>query len=332
MRKRKDNISDQTKHISNEAKGRKNSKEKPSSICLIGVSDKKPSDMILLEGAKKMFKSVLFIPISSIRLISESGKIFVKYRQTDLSKFDSILIRVPESKYKTAKTILDNIPEHVFKVQNAASFVITSDRLLLCQKLAKAGINVPKVCFADSAEAASRSFSELRFPILVRVPFDKEKLMLARNKNEAKAMMDTLESLNQSIFLEEYYTDVELLQVFVVGGKIIGTLKRKTTDIGYRKGTVSSANPSGRIKRTAKHACKVIEADFARIDILNLPDPVVVDVSISPLLDTFAKFSKNRIGERIFERISYLNHVKKGGAISKFMEELKLTMEDILGL
>lgn len=322
MRKLKDNENLKVEKIQTKQKDRQ-------SICIIGVSQKKPTDMILLKGAKMNFHSVLFVPISSIRLITKNGKIFVKYRETDLSKFDSVFIRVPESKYRIASIILDNLPDDVLKVQNPESFLITSNRLLLCQKLAKAGISVPKICFADTAEAASRSFSELRFPILVRVPFDKEKIMLAKNATEAKALMDTLETLKQPIFLEEFYTDVNLFQIFVVGGKVIGSLKIKAVDIGYTKGEISQVKVSGNIRRIATHACKVLDTNLARVDILDTPEPVVVDVDICPSLVKLKKISKEDIGNKIFERLNYLVRVRKGGMIVRFIEDVKLLIEDI---
>jgi glutathione synthase/RimK-type ligase-like ATP-grasp enzyme len=297
------------------------------SICIIGVSTKKHTDMMLLEGAKKHFDSVLFIPISSVRMITEKGTIKVRYRETDLSKFDVIFLRVPESQYDSAYLILNNLSARSLKVQETKSILLVSNRLSMFQNLAKAGIRVPKVCLANTADAAARAFKELKFPVLVRVPSDKEKIMIAENSREAKTMMDTLETLKQPIFLEEYYMDVNLFQVLVVGGEIISTVKLKSGDIGYEKGKIVSERAPIGVRKLATRAAALLETKIARVDILDAKEPIVVGVNITPDIARWSKHKKD-LGDKIMARVKRVSEIEKGGFVAKFLEDLRLAVKD----
>jgi len=283
------------------------------------MSSKNKTDMILLNGAKKVFGSVLFIPISGIRLVGVSGKIKVMYRNTNLKKFDVVLFRVPEQCYENALLIAKNLD--VFKIQEPETFEISKNRLLLFKKLAEDKINVPKISYANNSEAAARSFKEMKFPILVRVLGSSKKVMLAESQREAKAMLDTLESLNQPLFLEEYVTGVDLFQIYILGGEVIGTIRKKAGEIEYGKGEYESKRVPRKIRELATSVCHSTGTKIARVDILNLPDPIVVDVNVCPYLDLLEQVSKEDVGRKVMRRVKEMTSVEKGGFLGKLIDD-----------
>jgi len=148
--------------------------------------------------------------------------------------------------------------------------------------------------------------------------------MLANTQSEAIAMMDTLQTLNQPIFLEELHKE-DLLQVFVVRNDVIATLKRKTSEAEYEKYEISK--PSRAVVRVALNVCRILKTSFARIDILGTQEPVIVDVDICPLL---SKIKDKDVGDKVFKKIKALAEVEKGGIIVKFIEDVKMVLRDII--
>ncbi len=246
-------------------------------LCIIG--DKK-KNVGLLEEAKKKFDSVLYVPIDNIRLISSGEKITAKYRERDLSDFDCVLVDVPRKKYIYTHLILSNLSEGVFKTQSAKSFLIASNRISLLNKLAESKLNVPKVCLANTSESASRAFDDLDFPVLVRS--EERGVMLAYSKKEAKTMIDALQALEKQIFVEEYNPKAQLIDIYVIGNQVAGFVTKKIVGSEFKKAK-KRVKLNKKLISTALEIMRVLDTEWAKVSVLNLKNPVVADVSLTPL-------------------------------------------------
>ena len=109
----------------------------------------------------------------------------------------------------------------MISLQDARSFLYSISRLNLYRILSQNGIKTPKIIFSDNPQASIFGLKLLRFPIMIKVPTDKNKVMLANSQQEAKSMVDALQVLEQPILLEEYYPEANIFHVFVVGDEVI---------------------------------------------------------------------------------------------------------------
>ncbi len=288
-------------------------------ICLISSKQKKKTDELLLEEAKKI-ANVKQIPISCISLLIDNGINFV-YEYEDISKFDVILFRIPKSKYNLAAPILEALPEKAISIYSPKSFYIASSKLSLYQILSRFGINVPRVIFADDPQTGVFDLKLLRFPILIKVPTDKKKVMLANSQQEAKSMIDALQVLEQPMLFEEYYPEAKLIQVFVLGDEVLTALEKEPKEIDYAGGELKKIKPNRKIIKTALNVANILKTDYARVDILDTAEPIVVDVNLCPLLGDAIKISGINIPEKI---ISYAKaKFESKEKIPKLFDEVK---------
>ena len=268
-------------------------------LCIIG---KKKQDLFFLEDAKKHFDKVLFVPIENIRLITVGNKISVKYRTTDLSEFDCIFAIVPRSEYEKIFVIFSNLPETVFKPQGYKAFGITSNRLLLFQKLASKEIRVPKISLANTSETAYRALDDLHLPFLIRSAG--EEMMLATTQQEAKSMIDTLHALKKPIFIEEHYPRKQILDLYVLENEVVDAKIKKRVGVEFKQDIKIKPKLTKSLISAAINTSKTLNTDWAKITLIKKKNPIVIDVDMSPKLN-------KHTSPRLFEKIRRLAEIEK---------------------
>ena len=287
-------------------------------VCYIGPMDLKKTDEFFLERFRKV-TDVKYVPISQISLLIDNGINFV-YEYEDISKYDVIFFRVPRSKYSLSASILESLPKDVVSLHSPKAFYFASSRLSLYRALSKAGINTPRVIFSDNPQVSIFDLRLLRFPILIKVPTDKKKVMIANSQQEAKSMVDALQVLEQPILFEEYYPEANLIHTFVLGGKVVASVRRTPKEINYAGGELKKVSPAKKVIKVALEVADVLNADFLRVDILDTAEPVVVDVNLCPLIYNFT----NEIDTEIFDEIVKYTLAKFNSKeeTSRFFEEV----------
>jgi hypothetical protein len=294
-----------------------NAKSDLMKILVIGT---KNTDLSLIEESKKLFDSVLFIPLSKLSVVSKGKEMIVKYKDKDISKFDAVFVTVPKQRYKFIHTILKNLSEEMFKTQGVDSFLVASNRQILFQVLAKAGIRVPKICLSDTPEGAKRALEYMRFPILVR-PEGEEEFMLSYTEQEARTMIDTLHTLRQQIFLEEHFPKVEMIDLYVLGNEVIVGVKKKKVGSEY-KPSKDLVKLNKRMISTALDVTELLKTEWAKITILNLKEPMVIDVNLTPSIGEIIELTGINPAHDLFTKIVNLTKIEKKGSWSvKFLAE-----------
>ena len=288
-------------------------------ICFIGPKQKRETDNLFLEKLNSI-ANVKYVPISNISLLIDNGINFV-YEYEDISKFDAVFFRIPRAKYTLAASILEALPKKIIHLNSPKGFYLSSSKLSLYQNLSHSGINVPRIIFADNPQVSIFDLKLLRFPILIKVPTDKKKVMLANSQQEAKSMVDALQVLEQPILFEEYYPEAKLIRLFVLGNEIIASLERKPTDVNYVGGLFKKANPSKKIIKVALDVADALKTEYIRIDVLDTAEPTVVDVNLCPLISDAIEVSEVDIVDKV---ISYLtSKYESKEKVSKMFDEVK---------
>jgi len=281
-------------------------KKQKNNICIIGLTKRNSTDISLIETAKTLFDSVLFIPITSIHLEIIGKKIIPMYRNSELTGFNTVLVRVPQKYYSLAAIIIDTIPS-TFKAQTTNTFKYASNKVLMFKRLDRLGINIPKISFITDVKSFQYSLEKIKFPIIIQNPVEKNKKAIANNKREAKDIIETFQTFNQMLMLEEKEKKGKKASVYISGNKIVSCLcKNKEVDI------------TKDMEQSALDACKALETNYARVDLIGNK---VIDVDVSPSLKNIKK-NRKQISDEMLENIEHISKIRRSGIATKVIDDI----------
>ncbi|MCX7014929.1 MAG: RimK family alpha-L-glutamate ligase [Candidatus Sumerlaeota bacterium] len=118
-------------------------------------------------------------------------------------------------------------------------------------------------------------------------------VMLAESVRSAEAIVDTFQSLNQNILIQEYIASAKGtdLRAIVIGGRVVAAIRRRSTPGDFRSnlhrgGTAERARLAPDYERTAIEAARIIGLRVAGVDMLESDrGPLVIEVNSSPGLE-----------------------------------------------
>jgi len=238
------------------------------------------------------FDSVLFIPTESITLGVKDGKSSVTYRDKNLSDFDVIVPRIGASKawfaYQMFK-MLENTETYIPMKPEAP--LISHDKFLTLEVLNKAGIPIPETYLAISPSSAKRVVDgKIKPPLIMKLlgGTQGKGVMFAKDKSSADGIIDTLNVLNQSLFIEKYIKNPgEDIRVIVLGDEVIASAKRKAKKGDIRSnlgsgGKYQSYRVNSELADIAIKSAEAIGSEICGVDIIQgKKGPVVVEVNIA---------------------------------------------------
>ncbi len=292
--------------------------------CIIGSKEKNETDKLFMDTAKKLGE-VLYVPIEDISLTIDNGINFT-YEYENITEYDAILFLIPKSKYSLAGMILEALPEDVTLLNSPRCFYTSCSKIPFYEKLSSSGVKVPKSIFADNPQAAISDVNLLRFPIMVKVPTGKEKVMLAYSEQEVKSMVDALQVLKQPMILEEYYPEAKILSAFVLDNEIIAGVERNPEEINYIGGKIKEVKLKRNVENMALEVTEILNTDFARIDFLNTAKPTVADINICPNINEVCKICNTNIAEKIIFNLK--NKFESDQQVPKLAKTIKDVFRD----
>ncbi|MCD6557608.1 MAG: hypothetical protein J7K31_01075 [Candidatus Aenigmarchaeota archaeon] len=253
-------------------------------LCIVGPADKKSMDIKLLKTAKNIFDSVLYASYSHISFI-QTNELRITFKNSDLSRFDALLPRIPKERAMFGYFLLNSLD--IYSPMKPQSFLIWSDRLLMLNILQREGLPIPKMYVVDSRESAVRLLKkgDISFPLSLKLSKKERGAMLANSEKEFKAMLDTLQSFNEPICMEEFF-DSDYIQAFVIGNTVVGAVKRipkEKQDIFHGKGEKKRIKIKPSIKELAIDAARAIKSSFALVTLVDNGRRAVVDVDLCPI-------------------------------------------------
>ena len=298
----------------------------------------------------RKFDSVLFIPTENIALGVKDGKSTVTYRDKNLADFDVILPRIGAPKAMFGYLILKMLegdPDTYIPLKPEAP-IISHDKFLTLQVLNKAGIPIPETYLTISPSTAKRIVDNLIKPPLILKLLGGTQgkgVMYAKDKSGAEGMIDTLNVLNQSLFIEKYIKNPgEDIRIIVLGDEVIASAKRKAKKGDIRSnlgsgGKYQSYRVNSEIADMAIKSAEAIGAEICGVDVIEGPTgPVVIEVNIAlgmkicdvtgvdiPKKIAYYVSERGMEGKRI-KKLSYFFE-KELGKISKSIKEV-LRKED----
>ncbi len=180
----------------------------------------------------------------------------------------------------------------------------------------KLGIPTPKTFFIKSSRNAIENASKiLGFPLVVKsnISAKGEGVFLCKDNDELKA---TIESTNLTSFiLQEFLENDGDYRVIVVGGKAVGTFKRRPKQGEFRANIslggfgekVENADLRMRLFNMSELICKNLDLEIAGVDFMQNKEKVyMIETNSIPQWEGFTKTTGINVASRI---IDYLEEI-----------------------
>lgn len=178
------------------------------------------------------------------------------------------------------KSVLRHLERlHVSVLNNAESIEASMDKMYSTQILRQHNIPVPQTMLVRFPVNATFVEKEIGFPCVIKVLSGSygKGIHLVRDKVALEELMEFVSSLNSplNILIQEYvdFSPGVDVRVLVVGGKVLGAMKRSSSDGDFRanisRGGTGEIYPlDDQLVFIATETAKVLNLDIAGVDLL----------------------------------------------------------------
>jgi ribosomal protein S6--L-glutamate ligase len=288
------------------------------------------------------FKSVFFAPTEGIKLGVKDGEFPIFYRDKDLTKFDAVIPRIGASKARFGYLIVKYLRNAgVYVPMTPESIIIAHDKYLTLEVLNRAGIPIPETYLTIDSSTAKRVIDEMELPIVMKLLDGRggKGVMFADEKQSAVSLVDTLNVLNQPLFIEKYVENTgEDIRVIVVGDEAVASMKRKAKK-GERRANLAAGGKGypykidSEMEGLAIRSAEAIGAEICGVDMIkSRKGPVVIEMNICPGMK-ISKITGISVERRIAEYVADMAEAykpSKGFAyyVEKFSSWLREALEE----
>ncbi|NBU33015.1 30S ribosomal protein S6--L-glutamate ligase [bacterium] len=251
----------------------------------------------LKEEAKLRGHDVKVIKYKECYASIEQNKPVVSYRGEDLIGFDAIIPRIASSMTRYGTAIVRQFEmTGVYTPSSSIAITRSRDKLRTLQLLARAGVGIPKTVFTRNTTDFDDLIDEVgELPVIIKLARGTHGngVVLAETKKAAKSVLQAFHVMDDdgtNILLQEFVKEsagVDI-RVFVVGGKVIASMKRQSLDDDFRSnlhqgGAGESIKLTDEERKTALKAAKAMGLSICGVDIMRSDrGPLVLEVNSSP--------------------------------------------------
>ncbi|HMS49957.1 MAG TPA: RimK family alpha-L-glutamate ligase [Candidatus Saccharibacteria bacterium] len=244
----------------------------------------------------------------------EKSKPVVRYRGEDLVDVDVIIPRVGQSLTKYGTAVVRQFEmQGVYTTASSIAINRSRDKLRTMQILARADVGIPKTVFAretgdleDVIEQAGGT------PLIIKVARGTHGngVVLAETRKAAQAVMQAFYVEGVNFVVQEFVAESagEDIRAFVVGGKVVASMKRQSLDDDFRSnlhqgGEGTPVKLTDEERKTAVKAARTMGLPICGVDMMRSDrGPLVLEVNPSPGFG-IEKVTSRGVAEKIIEYI-----------------------------
>ena len=227
----------------------------------------------------------------------EQNKPEVSYRGEVLKGFDAVIPRIASSMTRYGTAIVRQFEmQGVYTPSSSIAITRSRDKLRTLQLLARAGVGIPKTVFTRNTGDFDDLIDEVgEVPVIIKLARGTHGngVVMAETKKAAKSVLQAFYVMDDdgtNILLQEFVkesagTDI---RVFIVGGKVIASMKRQSLDDDFRSnlhqgGEGTPIKLSDEERKTALKAAKAMGLSVCGVDLMpSARGPLVLEVNSSP--------------------------------------------------
>lgn len=268
----------------------------------------------LKEEALKRGHNARIINYAKCYVTLEKSSPLVHYKGGVVHDVDAIIPRIAQSLTKYGTAIVRQFEmQNVYTTTSSIAIVRSRDKLRSMQLLAKSGIRIPKTVFARETSDFEGVLEQVGgAPVIIKVARGTHGhgVVLAETRKAALAVMQAFYVESVNFLVQEYVQESKGTDVraFVVGGKIVASMKRKSLDDDFRSnlhqgGEGSPTKLTDEEKRTVIKASKATGLSICGVDILRSSrGPLVLEVNSSPGFGIESVTGRN-VAEKVIEYV-----------------------------
>lgn len=242
----------------------------------------------------------------------------IKYNGQEFDMPNLVLTRTGSGTTEFITAIVRQFEEeNVRCINSSLSVEIAKDKMRSHQLLASHGLPIPNTMLVRFPVEVDIVDNMIGWPCIVKVISGSygEGIYLCENKTSFKKMMEFVGNLDTpKILLVQEYVDAkpgEDLRVFVIGGKVIGAMKRHAPEGDFRAnisagGRGEPFEVNSEIDYLAREAARICGLDIAGIDLLFDKDGYkICEANSAPGFEGFEKYCQVDVAGQIAEYIKY---------------------------
>jgi ribosomal protein S6--L-glutamate ligase len=278
----------------------------------------------LKEEAEKRDHEVEIVNYTACEARIEQNRQVVLYNGEVLEGFDAIIPRIGQSYTRYGSAIVRQFEmQGVYTTTSSIALVRSRDKLRATQLLARADIGIPKTIFSRgrlTGEEIEKLVEELSGPpIIIKLARGTHGrgVVLAETRKAAKSVLQgfyIMEEEGTNILLQEYIEESAGadIRVFVVGGKVVASMKRETTNFEeefrsnlHQGGEGIAVKLTDEERKAALKAARTMGLTICGVDLIQSKrGPLVLEVNSSPGFGI-----ENVTGRNVAEKI--IQHVEQ---------------------
>lgn len=277
----------------------------------------------LVEEAKLHGHTVRIVKYKECFATIQQSNPVVSYRGEVLKDFDAIIPRIASNMTRYGTAIVRQFEmQGVFSAASSIAIARSRDKLRSIQLLARAGVGIPKTVFTRSVNDIEEQIDDMGgFPVIIKLARGTHGngVVLAETKKAAKSVMQAFYVMDDdgtNILLQEFVKESagEDIRAFVVGGKVVASMKRQSLDDDFRSnlhqgGEGVTVKLTDEERKTAQKAAKALGLPVCGVDMMrSTRGPLVLEVNSSPGF-SIEKVTGRNVAGKIIE---YVEQSAKG--------------------
>lgn len=264
-------------------------------IGLLSVSMNVYSTKRIAEEAEKLGHYIEQIDHTKCVVKLGKGKPQIFYLGENITnEFDAVIPRIGTKVTRHGAAIVKQFEMNgIFSTARSLSITRARNKVRTLQIMSRKGIPIPETLFAINPDNITEQIEILGgAPVIIKLQEGTQGLgvILAETKKSAKSIIDTFYKMDTSILVQEYIEESngEDIRIFVVGDKIIASMKR-SSEVGefrsnvHRGGSTEVITPTKKEQSIALNATKYLGLGVAGVDLIrSKKGPLLIEVNASP--------------------------------------------------
>lgn len=266
-------------------------------IAVLSRNPKLYSTKRLIEAAQERGHEALVLDHLKCSVIGEHKNPRIIYEGKELTDVDAVIPRIGASVtfYGTA-VVRQFEMQKVFTINSSIAIVRSRDKLRSLQIFSRHDIGIPKTIFTNHPKNVDSLIKEVGgTPVVIKLLEGTQGIgvVLAETRKAAKSVVEAFHGLNANMLIQEFIEEAggADIRAFVVGGKVVGAMKRQGAEGEFRSnlhrgGTATMVKLTRQQKALALSAAKAMGLNMAGVDMIESNNgPLVLEVNSSPGLE-----------------------------------------------
>ena len=266
-------------------------------LAILSRNSKLYSTRRLVEAARDQGHSVRVLdPLRCYMRIASDG-FSMRYKGKPISGYQAVIPRIGASITRYGSAVLRQFElMDTFTPNSSDAILRARDKLRCHQLLAAENIGLPTTVFGDNPDDTHDLLSMLGAPphvIKLNEGTQGAGVMLTEKLSASRGVIEALRGLYANFLVQEFIEEARGadLRCFVVGGRVVATMKRQAPRGDFRSnlhrgGTAKGVRASVEEEEVAIRAARVLGLGVAGVDLIRSKrGPLVLEVNASPGLE-----------------------------------------------